>query len=218
MKKVLVSYNNSSAVEPYVDALRLVGVEPVLSASNNPASLDEGSGLLLTGGVDVNPALYGEAPHPETEPPDDERDAVELRLIAEALERDLPLFAICRGLQILNVQHGGTLIQHLAPLARHCRRPPDRDRPAHQVHLQPNTLLASIAGTDTWDVNSRHHQAVNRVGEGLVVSAADAEDGIIEALERTGKRFVLAVQWHPENQALVGPEQRKLFQSFAEAL
>lgn len=218
MKKVLVSYNNSTAVERYANALRLVGIEPLLSASSNPASLDEASGLLLTGGVDVSPALYGEAPHNETEPPDDERDAVELRLIAESLDRDLPLFAICRGLQILNVQHGGTLIQHLAPLARHCKRSPERHRPAHQVHIQPNTLLASIAGSDTWEVNSRHHQAVKRVGDGLVVSAIDAQDGIVEALEHPGKRFVVAVQWHPEDQALVGPEQLKLFQSFAEAL
>lgn len=217
-KKVLVSFDDPSAVEPYTAALRLAGIEPVLSPASAPVPLDNLAGLLLTGGVDVNPAHYAETPVPETEPPNDARDAMELQLIAEALERDLPLLAICRGLQILNVQHGGTLIQHLDSFKRHCQRPPNRALPAHQVNIQPNTLLASVAGTNTWEVNSRHHQAAARVGHGLVVSATDVEDGTIEALERPDKRFLLAVQWHPENQALVGPEQLKLFQSFAEAL
>lgn len=217
-KRALVSYRHPGAVEPYAAALRLAGIEPVLSLASAPLPLDSVSGLLLTGGEDVNPNLYGETAIPETEPPDDERDSVELRLIAEALERDVPMFAICRGMQILNVQHGGTLIQHLETTERHRRRTPNRALPAHQVRVLPNTRLAGIAGAELWDVNSRHHQAVSRVGQGLMVTATDPEDGTIEALERPGKRFVLAVQWHPENQALVGAEQLKLFQHFAEAL
>jgi len=217
-KKALVVYRHNSAVEPYEAALRLAGVEPVLAEANASLSLDGVSALLLTGGEDVNPKLYGESPVPETEPPDDERDFIELQLIGEALERDVPLLAICRGLQILNVQQGGTLIQHVGPVARHCQRPPDRARPAHQVNIAANTLLASIAGTGTWDVNSRHHQAVARIGNGLIVSATDSEDGTVEAVEMPDQRFVLAVQWHPENQALVSPEQLKLFRSFADAL
>jgi putative glutamine amidotransferase len=217
-KKALVVYRHGAAVAPYEAAVRLAGIEPVLASANAPVSLDGVSGLVLTGGEDVNPELYGEARIAETEMPDDERDAIEMRLIGESLERDLPLLAICRGLQILNVQHGGTLIQHVAPVERHRQRTPDRGLPVHQVNIAPNTLLASIAGTNTWDVNSRHHQAVATVGNGLVVSAIDAEDGTIEALERGDKRFVLAVQWHPEDQALVDPEQLKLFRRFADAL
>lgn len=217
-KKALVSYRDAVYVEPYADALRLAGIEPVLYEAGERSNLDGVSGLLLTGGDDVNPRLYGEDPVAETEPADDKRDAIELQLIAEALERDLPLFAICRGLQILNVQHGGTLIQHLDTVQRHRRRTPDRALPAHEVNIAPGTLLADIAGSGTWQVNSRHHQAVKKVGDGLIVSATDAEDGTIEALERPDKRFVLAVQWHPENQALVGPEQLRLFRRFADAL
>jgi putative glutamine amidotransferase len=217
-EKALVLYRESSKIGPYDAAARLAGIEPVLTLASGPVSLNGFAGLLLTGGDDVNPERYGEAALPETEEPDDERDAIELRLIAEALERNLPLFAICRGLQILNVQHGGTLIQHLTGVDRHRKRTPDRAQPAHAVTIAPDTLLESIAGKSTWAVNSRHHQAVARVGDGLVVSARDSDDGTIEALERPDKRFVLAVQWHPEDQALVDSEQLKLFRRFADVL
>jgi len=218
VKKVLVSYRDATAIEPYAAALRLVAVEPIPALPGSSHSSAQVSGVLLTGGEDVNPERYGEVPSPQTEVPDDERDTAELQLIAECLERDLPLFAICRGLQILNVQHGGTLIQHLSSVERHQCYNANRALPVHQVNIAPDTLLARIAETDRWQVNSRHHQAVARLGHGLVVSATDPEDGIIEALERPDKKFVLAVQWHPENQALAGPEQLKLFSRFAEAL
>ena len=198
--------------------MRLAGVNPVLAEAAPCLSLEEVAGLVLTGGEDVNPARYGETRRSETEEPDDERDAVELRLIEEALERDLPLLAICRGLQILNVQHGGTLIQHLDSVERHCQRPPEKALPAHQVKIERGTVLSSIAGSEIWEVNSRHHQAVGKLGHGLIVSARDAEDETVEAVERPDKRFVVAVQWHPENQALAGPEQLKLFRRFAEVL
>jgi gamma-glutamyl-gamma-aminobutyrate hydrolase PuuD len=173
---------------------------------------------LLTGGSDVDPARYGEPASPETQPPDPERDAVEAALIDEALARDLPVLAICRGMQLLNVHRGGSLIQHLPGAARHVRRTSDRSLPAHRVVIEPGTLLASIAKRETWDVNSRHHQAVARLAPGLRVCARDPEDGTVEAIELPVRRYVLGVQWHPENQVSEDSGQRKLFQSFVGAL
>lgn len=217
-RRALVIYGHDSDPAPYEEAIRLAGIDPVMTLANESLSLDGLGGLILTGGTDVNPALYGQERQPETEKPDELRDRVELALIADALERDLPLFAICRGLQILNVQHGGTLIQHISSVARHRRRTENRALPAHQVSVEPGTLLSDVAGVPGWPVNSRHHQAVDRVGTGLVVSARDSEDGTVEALERPDRSFVLAVQWHPENQAPVDAGQLRIFQRFAEAL
>jgi putative glutamine amidotransferase len=217
-KKVLAIYRDLDAARPYEKALYHAGVEPVLTPATGPISLDNAAGLLLMGGGDVNPARYGEAILPETEKPDDERDEVESALIQEAMGRDLPVLAICRGLQILNVQHGGTLVQHLASAERHVKRTQDRSIPAHAVEIVPGTLLANIVGASTLQVNSRHHQAVAKVGRGLVVTARDTEDGTIEALERPDKRFVLAVQWHPENQCPVNEQQARIFRRFGEAL
>jgi gamma-glutamyl-gamma-aminobutyrate hydrolase PuuD len=176
------------------------------------------AGLLLTGGTDVNPKIYGAVAQPETETPDDERDAVELELIAGALKNDLPILAICRGLQILNVFHGGTLIQHLPSAQRHVGRGESLSTPAHEVSIERGTLLAGMSDAKQWQVNSRHHQAADRIGADLRISARDTEDGTVEALERPDKRFVVAVQWHPEDQVFEYPEELKLFQSFAEAL
>jgi putative glutamine amidotransferase len=217
-KLVLVIYREADKVAPYRDALLAAAVNPVLQEASRPLSLDGFEGLVLTGGPDVDPALYGESRHAETDHPDKERDAVEASLLNEALARDLPVLAICRGLQILNVCQGGTLIQHLDPPQRHQRTDSRRDQPVHEVSIEPGTLLAQIAGTDTWQVNSRHHQAVRKVAGSLRVSAVDPEDGTVEALEHPEKRFVLAVQWHPEDQALVDEGQLKIFQSFGAAL
>jgi putative glutamine amidotransferase len=215
---VLVVYRELSEAEPYASAIAAAGAAPVLREARSGLQIGGCSGLVLTGGGDVNPALYGEAALPETEEPDEERDAVEGDLIDEALARDVPLIGICRGMQILNVRLGGSLIQNLPNAARHVRRTPDRSLPAHRVAITPATLLAEIAGRDSWEVNSRHHQAVARMGTGLRVSARDVEDGTVEAIEYPAKRYVVSVQWHPENQAQNDPEQRKLFASFVEAL
>jgi putative glutamine amidotransferase len=216
--KILVVYREAVDAEPYARAIEAVGAEPLLHAAKPGLKLGSCAGLLLTGGSDVDPLLYGERPAPETEPPDPDRDAAEAALIDDALARDLPLLAICRGLQILNVHLGGSLIQHLPTAARHVRRTPDKSMPAHPVAIEPGTLLASIAGSETWEVNSRHHQAIARLAPGLRVCARDPEDGTIEAVELPLRRFVLAVQWHPENQAPVNSGQRGLFASFAAAL
>jgi gamma-glutamyl-gamma-aminobutyrate hydrolase PuuD len=203
---------------PYEDALRDAGVEPVLIQPGAEIPTDV-SGLFLMGGTDVNPALYGEPRHPETDAPDDARDEFECALIQRFLDRDLPLLAICRGIQILNVQQGGTLVQHLDATARHRVNTSDRGLPAHRVEIVPGTKLAAIAGeSSTWDVNSRHHQALARPGAALRVSARDPEDRTIEAVERPDKRFAIGVQWHPENQSPSDERQAKLFRAFAAAL
>lgn len=218
MKKVLAIYRHRKESEPYAAALRQVGLEPVMRLPANATRLSEVKALLLTGGEDVNPALYEEAPHPRTEHPDDERDAVEIGLIRGAVAQNLPLFAICRGLQIVNVEHGGTLIQDVEDRKRHATRPLDKSEPAHMVSVEPDTLLRSILKTEEASVNSRHHQAIARLGSGLRISARDTVDQTIEAVEREGLRFFLAVQWHPENQSPVDPRQARLFEAFAEAL
>ena len=217
-KRVLLPYRNPIKVRPYESAVRAAGMEPVSVLTSGSVSLGSAAGLLLLGGTDVNPKHYGAAAHPETDSPDDERDAVELELIHEALENDLPILGICRGLQILNVYHCGTLIQHLPDPKRH---DPNMENPgsvAHEVTIEPDTLLAAIAGATVWRVNSRHHQAVDQPGERLSVTARASEDGVVEALERHDKHFVLAVQWHPEDQVGEHPEQLKLFERFRDAL
>ena len=145
---------------PYEEALRAAGIEPVLIRPGDkiPANF---SGLVLMGGTDVSPALYGEARHSETDTSDHARDALECELVQNALDRDIPILAICRGIQILNVQHGGTLIQHLDTTEHHKRRTPDRGLPAHQVEILSGTKLAGIAkGAATWDVNSDRKSVV----------------------------------------------------------
>jgi gamma-glutamyl-gamma-aminobutyrate hydrolase PuuD len=227
MKKVLAvcgSHWKPADSAPYEAALRASGIEPVLVSPETVGwtagcLTQMASGLVLMGGSDVNPARYGETRITQTEESDDARDELECALIGEAIARDLPLLAICRGLQILNVQHGGTLIQHLDSASRHSRRTEDRGLPAHCVEIAPGTKLAEIGGKSlTWGVNSRHHQAIHRLGDGLRIAARDSEDGTIEAVERPDKRFVVGVQWHPENMRATDEHQARLFQAFAEAL
>jgi gamma-glutamyl-gamma-aminobutyrate hydrolase PuuD len=216
-RRVLVPFRHATKLKPYEDALRAVDLEPVPAGISDRLRLGDAAGLVLIGGTDVNPRHYGQARHPETNAPDDDRDDVEMALIHEALKRDLPLLAICRGLQILNVCHRGTLLQHI-PSGAHRPAVDNPSQSVHEVNIEPHTMLSDIAGLPSWRVNSRHHQAVDKVGDKLHVSARSSGDGIIEALERADKRFVLAVQWHPEDQFIADPEQLKLFQRFAAAL
>jgi putative glutamine amidotransferase len=211
MKRIVTVEDRGNA-GPYLEALQLAGIEATFGTS-----LDGASGLMLMGGDDVNPARYGEPRHPETEDPDDGRDELECALIAKALERDLPILAICRGMQILNVAQGGTLVQHLE---NHRQKTIDKSLSAHCVEIVPGSTLATIAGGELKaPVNSRHHQAVARLGQGLIMSATDPRDGVIEAIERPDKRFVVGVQWHPENQTAEKDSiARRLFDAFATAL
>ena len=194
----------------------MAGVEPVLiSPADTVDSLAGLDGLLLTGGSDVNPRVYGEEPDPRTHEPDDGRDAFEQRLLREALANDVPVLAICRGMQLFNVTHsGGTLAQHIDGHAMH---PEDPAEAAHLVAVAPGTLLERILGPGEHPVNSRHHQAVGDLGSGLVISAR-APDGIVEGIERPDRRFAVAVQWHPEDQVHRFPLQMRLFEAFRDAL
>ncbi|MDQ2777428.1 MAG: gamma-glutamyl-gamma-aminobutyrate hydrolase family protein [Acidobacteriota bacterium] len=215
--RVVIPFRYSKKVEPYVAALRAAGAEPVAFLTEGPIEMDGAAGLLLMGGTDVNPIRYGQEPVPETNHPDDERDEIELETINQAIQKDLPILAICRGLQLLNVYHGGTLTQHLGS-PRHDVQAEDKGKPAHEVEIERGTVLAQAIGVHLVQVNSRHHQAVATVGAGLQVSARDPRDGIVEGLERADKRFVVAVQWHPEDQILRQPEQLRLFQRFVEEI
>jgi putative glutamine amidotransferase len=215
--RVVIPFRNSKKVQPYVAALQAAGAEPVPLLTEVPIGLDGAAGLLLMGGTDVNPSRYGQEPVPETDEPDDERDEIELETINQAIQRDLPILAICRGLQLLNVYHGGTLTQHLGS-PRHDVEAEDKGKPVHEVEIERGTVLAQAIGSQLVQVNSRHHQAVAKIGAGLQVSARDPQDGIVEALERADKRFVVAVQWHPEDQILRQPEQLRLFQRFVEEI
>lgn len=208
----------------YHERVREAGGEPVdLPASGKtPASdLIEGlDGLILSGGPDVLPARYGQETAPETGPVDEARDALELALLEAALARDLPLLAICRGQQVLNVGLGGTLIQHIEGDAHRAYLEPDPhagESRWHDVTVDANSRLAALIGEGSIETNSRHHQAVpaDRLGEGLVVTAR-SYDGIVEALEAPNRRWLLAVQWHPERDE-VAERFRPIFESFVAA-
>jgi putative glutamine amidotransferase len=216
MKRVAVLYRFEEKSIPYLDALRDAGVDPIAVTPEQPlGSLAGVAGLALTGGSDVDPALYGQDAGPLTQQPDRERDALDLRLLREALDRNVPVLAICRGMQIFNVLHGGTLRQHIDG---HAVRDADRSQPVHTVTVVPGTMLERIMAVGSIATNSRHHQAVDRAGAGLVVAARSVPDDVVEALERPDKRFALAVQWHPEDQIHSSPLQRQLFRAFADAL
>lgn len=178
------------------------------------ALLSRVDGLLLTGGGDVSPALYGAEPAPETAGCDDERDHAEAALVHAAMAARIPILAVCRGIQILNVACGGTLVQHLPAVTAQPHLVIDRSREVvHSVELQPGSELRRIVGVDSLGVNSLHHQAVKRVGTGLR-PVAWAGDGTIEALEGQAG-LVIGVQWHPEllaNQS----EQIRLFEWLVE--
>ena len=190
----------------YVRSVERSGAVPVvlppLPAENAEAVLDRLDGLLLSGGVDVDPALYGRPRHPKLGRVDRERDDFELALTRHALRRDLPMLAICRGQQVLNVATGGTLIQdipsELEGAVTHAA-PGRRTRRSHPVEVASGSRLREILGPGPFSVNSFHHQAIDRLGEGLSVTGRCPEDGVIEAVEMKDRSFVLGVQWHPES-------------------
>ncbi|MCW2651066.1 MAG: gamma-glutamyl-gamma-aminobutyrate hydrolase [Mycobacterium sp.] len=159
--------------------------------------LDGLDGLVITGGKDVDPARYGQAPEPTTDEPGRDRDAWEFALLDGALRRGLPVLGICRGAQVLNVALGGTLHQHLPDVVGHSRHQAGNAVfSTSAIRTVPDTQLAALIGERS-DAQCYHHQAIAELGRGLIVSAL-ASDGVIEAVELAGNRFVLAVQWHPE--------------------
>ena len=158
--------------------------------------LDMVDALVLAGGSDIDPASYGARPHPETRGGRPERDRFELALAHRALERDMPVLGICRGMELLNVTLGGTLEQNIERLDIH------RHTPGafcdHAVRLDPGSLAARAVGAERTDVKSHHHQAVDELGEGLAVTGWSEPDGLAEAIELSDRRFALGVLWHPE--------------------
>lgn len=173
--------------------------EELVSAPDE--ALDRVDALILAGGADIDPAAYGAPTHPETRGTVPERDRSEIALARRALERDVPILGICRGMQLLNVAAGGTLRQHLPEEFghhEHRRALGTFDGADHDVRLEPGSLAARAAGEEIHATKSHHHQGVDRLGEGLVVSGWSDLDELPEAIEAPDRRFVLGVQWHPE--------------------
>lgn len=170
-------------------------------------------GLVIPGGWDVNPALYGQDPHPATDEPRVARDAWEQALILEAIRQDVPLLCICRGEQLLNVTLGGTLHQHLPDVVGNGHyQPGDFRFNRVQVEIKPGTKVEQLVGSNPAPVPVSHHQAVDKLGEGLI-AAAWSEDQVVEAIEYPAGTFTVGVQWHPEQLA----EDAGLFRGFVEA-
>jgi putative glutamine amidotransferase len=161
--------------------------------------LDLVDGLMLAGGCDVDPASYGARPHPETGGTWPERDRFELALVYRAIERDIPVLGVCRGMQVLNVATGGTLDQHVPDRVGH---EDHRHTPGafsdHDVRLESGSLAARAVGAETTAVKSHHHQGLDELGEELTATGWSAADGIVEAIELEGRVYALGVLWHPE--------------------
>jgi putative glutamine amidotransferase len=215
-----VTFRYEEKALPYESALQRVGLNTVRIAPEAPCRLDGLDGLVISGGTDINPALYGQRPDPATDAPDDARDQMEVQLLDAALRAGIPILCICRGMQMLNVVQGGTLIQDLKTPIGHAHKASASDKPGshpmvHPINVIAGTRLAEIIGEGRHAVNSRHHQAIDKLGPGLIV-AARADDGTLEAIERPGT-FVLGIQWHPEDQVNVSAAAQKLFEAFASA-
>jgi len=191
----------------YVDAIQAAGGLALMlppdprSVEDPDEVLDLLDGLILAGGADIDPATYGEAPHPATAGTRRERDDFEVALARRALERDIPLLGICRGMQLMNIARGGTLTQHLPDDLGHedHRRTPGSFAGAdHDVRLAGGSLAARAAGETDHATKSHHHQAVAQLGDGLVETGWSTLDELPEAIEDPERRFALGVQWHPE--------------------
>ena len=210
----------------YEESVRRAGgdVRALVQTADSPADVVASvQGVLLTGGGDVLPTIYGAAPHPTFDAAEPGRDEYEIDLVRLALAANLPVFAICRGIQVLNVARGGTLIQDIpdevGTTVNHRVTMPQHSI-AHDIWIESGSLLERLMGErieagEACPVNSRHHQAPKALGEGLI-SSATAPDGVIEAIEDPTRRFCLGVQWHPENFYRTG-EFRNLFEGFVQA-
>ena len=223
--KPTIGLTRCSRLDDYVASVEQAGGRArVLEVSESPRKLlGELDGLVLTGGGDIDPVLYGEERHPAVEDAEPGRDEFEIDLARRAMAADVPLLAICRGAQVLNVAAGGTLVQDIpstvtSTLSHSIVEPKSAE--AHAIQVTPGSRLeralgALVDGSHTCRVNSRHHQSVGRVGSGLVPSAT-APDGVVEAIEKPNGEFCVGVQWHPENFWRTG-EFAPLFATFVGA-
>jgi len=210
----------------YVQALQRAGAAPFLiphmpDAGALRALFARLDGLLLPGGGDVDPAQYGESRHDKCGEPSAARDGTELNLARWAVEAGLPLLAICRGIQVLNVALGGTLYQDIEAQVPGAGRhdwhgAQARTLTPHDVTLMPGSRIAALSGLHTMPVNSLHHQAIKDLAPGLLATA-HAPDGLVEAIELPDHPFALAVQWHPEELAPMDPRAQRLFDALAAA-
>ena len=212
---VFGSWEEETALVPadYVRAVERVGGRALLvppSGDGVEETLEALDGVIFSGGSDLDPATYGQDAHPETAGIVEERDRAELALLQAALARDMPLLAVCRGSQVLNVALGGDLVQHLPDVVGdHKHKHTPGEYADHDILLDPETRLGSLLGHHA-PVKSHHHQGFGRLGTGLR-AAARAEDGTVEALEDTSRRFALGVLWHPE-----AGEDMRLFEALVD--
>ncbi len=207
--------------QKYVSSLTRAGAEvrwiPVEDAQAAVTAALECDGLLLPGGSDVNPRLFGQEPAEKCGKPNDLRDAAELQILDAFLPTNKPILAICRGIQVMNVYFGGTLHQDLSKI-QVCNHSAflKKNKGSHTVKLLPRTKLCKLLGDAPVKVNSLHHQAIDRLGPGLTVSAV-SEDGFIEGVEVFLHPFCVGVQWHPEHMSKNDPAQQQLFDAFVAA-
>lgn len=222
----LIAIGQNRKMEDYLESVRRAGGEPVevVVGGEAPAQiLARVDGLMLTGGGDVDPKLYGEARHDTFQPAETGRDEFEISLARTAVNQGIPLLAICRGMQVLNVAMGGTLYQDIPSQITGALQhsvPQPRAGSAHEVWVSKDSMLATLLKDhmedgETCHVNSRHHQSVKDVASGFEVTAT-SPDGVIEAMERPGAPYCIAVQWHPENFWRTG-EFRELFEGLVQA-
>jgi putative glutamine amidotransferase len=206
--------------ENYVEAVRRAGGRPVLvlPGDDTPATelLTSFGALLLVGGGDVHPARYGEAPSETLYGLEEDRDGFEIDLLTEAARTAMPTLAICRGMQVMNVAFGGTLIQDLRTHGGYLEHgtPSGEDRARHDVKLSPASRLAESVRADVVTCSTHHHQGVDHLGEGIVPTGW-TEDGLVEGIEREDG-WMVGVQWHPEDTAATDPDQQALFDVLVE--
>lgn len=202
--------------EGYIDAVRRAGGQAILilPGDTRPSSelLTRADALLLVGGGDVEPWRYEQERHQTLAGVEPDRDALEINLLHEASELDLPTLCICRGMQVMNVAFGGTLLQHLPDEPQLARHSPSEasERILHEVETAPGSLLSKTTGGVSISCSSRHHQGVDRLGDGLLATGWSA-DGLVEVIERTENAWFIGVQWHPEDTAEEDPAQQALF-------
>jgi putative glutamine amidotransferase len=197
---VLLAHSYINAIQDAGGLVLMIPPDPELERQPDEV-LDLVDGLILAGGSDIDPVNYGAERHPATHDTVPERDALELALTCRALERDIPVLGICRGMQLINVALGGTLMQHLPEAfghEDHRRVPGGFDGAEHDVRLKAGSLAARAAGEDVHVTKSHHHQGVDELGEGLEITGHSMLDDLPEAIEAPDRQFVLGVQWHPE--------------------
>lgn len=215
-RKIGLIVRNKQKSQPYLAALNSVGLHPVPIPIPSVVHADDFDGVLLMGGRDIDPARYGQMRGEFTEPPDSQRDDFEIGFAIQALESKLPILAICRGMQLINVVCGGSLIQHLP------RSQVQQANQPRRTLVLPGTILRSIVHDEALEINPRHHQGIGDLGEGLIATSR-AEDHVVESFELKGYPAFLGIGWHPEDRAIEGSEKyskadRALFHWFADAV